>query len=142
MKMVVDGILGNGDLDFILIGVGMLIGIVIILLKLPAMPVAVGIYLPFATSCTIFIGGMINLLVQKLLLTFHGSDRAQSGIHKGILFSSGLIAGEALLGIAIAGTVVIGLHGFTIADSILLTAISYIALLLLLVVVCVKSEKN
>ena len=142
MKMVVDGILGNGDLDFILIGVGMLIGIVIILLKLPAMPVAVGIYLPFATSCTIFIGGMINLLVQKLLLTFSGEEKIKSGIHKGILFSSGLIAGEALLGIAIAGTVVMGLKGFTIIDSILLTAISYIALLLLLVVVCVKSEKN
>lgn len=67
------------------------------------MPVAVGIYLPLTLSVPILIGGMIRYIVKK-------SD-------KGILLSSGLIAGEALAGVIIAGMIYGGFSPITILES-------------------------
>lgn len=67
------------------------------------MPVAVGIYLPLTLSVPILIGGMIRYIVKK-------SD-------KGILLSSGLIAGEALAGVVIAGMIYGGFSPITILES-------------------------
>jgi putative OPT family oligopeptide transporter len=142
MKMVVDGILGQGHMDYVLIGVGILIGIAIVLMKLPAMPVAVGIYLPFATSCTIFIGGMIHLIVKTVLSVKNTAGKVQSSIHNGVLFSSGLIAGEALVGIAIAGAVVSGMEKTTLISSTPLTILSFVVLLTFIIFACLKSSKG
>jgi len=142
MKMVVEGILGNGTLDLKLIGVGALVGVIIIMLKLPAMPVAVGIYLPFTTSACIFIGGLLNAFVKFLITKRYGKDMVKDGINNGILLSSGLIAGEALIGILLAGVIVSGINPLQIFNSTLLTIISFIALLLLFVYLSVKLLKE
>jgi putative OPT family oligopeptide transporter len=63
------------------------------------MPVAVGIYLPFSLAVPIFAGGLISLLV-KLVTRIQGYE--QKATHRGLLFASGLIAGEAIMGILIA----------------------------------------
>lgn len=67
------------------------------------MPVAVGIYLPLSLSVPILIGGIIRKSIKKA--------------GKGILVSSGLIAGEALAGVLIAGMIYIGFTSKTIIQS-------------------------
>ena len=105
MKSVADGVF-SGNLPWDFVAIGALIGIVIILIdirqemmgadfRVPVLAVAVGIYLPIELSVPIFIGGMINHIGQ-------GSETERSGQKKGLLMASGLITGEALMGILVA----------------------------------------
>lgn len=72
--------------------------------RAPVMPVAVGIYLPIELSTPIFIGGLIAWFVGNRYKNGN-EEQAARGKRAGVLFSSGLIAGEALMGIAIAAPV-------------------------------------
>jgi len=106
MASVAKGVF-NRDLPWDIIIIGMIIAIVVIMLdkvqerkgssfRLPVLAVAVGIYLPFELSVPIFVGGMISLIVQKV-------RRNQMAVgNSGLLFASGLITGEALVGILMA----------------------------------------
>ena len=67
-----------------------------------ALPVAIGLYLPLELSAPIMLGGLIKLIVEKV----YGKQNEDSG--KGILFCSGLIAGEGILGIVLAILTVAG----------------------------------
>ena len=142
MKMVVDGILGGGQLDYTLIIIGIVIGVLIILIKLPAMPVAVGLYLPFATSCTIFLGGLLNLLIRKIILKNINLDEVKLNMNNGILFSSGLIAGESLIGIIIAILIVSGIKGYKIIDSVVLSIILFVVLYIFVIILCFKKKQR
>ncbi len=71
------------------------------------MPVAVGIYLPLALSVPIFLGGVTASIVRRAARS-RGGDGIERAMHRGLLFSSGLIAGEALMGIIIAGIIYAG----------------------------------
>ncbi|MEE2858252.1 MAG: oligopeptide transporter, OPT family [Candidatus Neomarinimicrobiota bacterium] len=101
MKSVADGVF-SGNLPWEMVQIGALIGIFIIILdsiqekrkstfRLPVLAIAVGIYLPIELSTPIFLGGMIA----------HYASRKKSN-EKGLLFASGLITGEALMGIFVA----------------------------------------
>ena len=101
MKSVADGVF-SGNLPWNMIMAGGIIGIFIIILdiiqekrkstfRLPVLAIAVGIYLPIELSTPIFIGGMIAHACQ-----------IKSNNDKGLLFASGLITGEALMGILVA----------------------------------------
>ncbi len=70
------------------------------------MPVAVGIYLPLGLSVPILIGGILNHITR--LIARPGGDE-EATVHRGILFGSGLIAGEAIMGIIIAFLIVGGM---------------------------------
>ena len=105
MKSVADGVFSN-NLPWNFVAVGALIGIVIILIdirqemvgadfRVPVLAVAVGIYLPIELSVPIFIGGMINHIGQ-------GAETERPGQKRGLLMASGLITGEALMGILVA----------------------------------------
>ena len=105
MKSVADGVFSD-NLPWNFVAIGALIGIVIILIdirqemvgadfRVPVLAVAVGIYLPIELSVPIFIGGMINHIGQ-------GAETERSGQKKGLLMASGLITGEALMGILVA----------------------------------------
>ena len=74
------------------------------------MPIAVGIYLPFGLSTPILIGGLISHFVWK---GSKGKDE-DSALHKGLLVSSGLIAGESLMGVGLAILASIGISRITI----------------------------
>jgi putative OPT family oligopeptide transporter len=63
------------------------------------MPVAVGIYLPFSLAVPIFAGGLISLFVKAVT---RGAGYQEKATHRGLLYASGLIAGEAIMGILIA----------------------------------------
>jgi putative OPT family oligopeptide transporter len=101
MALVVDGILTQ-KLPWGLILIGAFLAVAIELIGIPSLPVAVGVYLPISTSATMFMGGVIRWLVQRRLsaadLEVAGTDSGP-----GVLFSSGLIAGGAIMGVVLAG---------------------------------------
>jgi len=69
------------------------------------MPVAVGIYLPLSLSVPILLGGALRLMVRRATSP-QGKEATKEANQRGILFSSGLIAGEAIMGIIIAALIV------------------------------------
>lgn len=100
MALVVDGILTQ-KLPWGLVLIGAFMAIAMEILGLPSLPVAVGIYLPISTSATMFMGGAVRWLVERRLPPEQrGGPESDSG--PGVLFSSGLIAGGAIMGVALA----------------------------------------
>ena len=112
MASVANGIFG-GELPWNMIGIGAALGAVIIIIdeiqkkrgasfRTPVLACAVGIYLPVELSVPIFAGGLLAHLVERHVRT-QDPERDVEKIHqKGVLFSAGLITGEALMGIFIA----------------------------------------
>ncbi|HXT47261.1 MAG TPA: oligopeptide transporter, OPT family [Gemmatimonadaceae bacterium] len=100
MALVVDGILTQ-RLPWGLILIGGFLAIAIEILGIPSLPVAVGVYLPISTSATMFMGGVVRWLVeQRLPAEERVGAKADSG--PGVLFSSGLIAGGAIMGVGLS----------------------------------------
>jgi putative OPT family oligopeptide transporter len=100
MALVVDGILTQ-KLPWGLILIGAFISVVMEIVGLPSLAVAVGTYLPISTSATIFMGGVVRWLVERRSAgTADKADTSDSG--PGVLFSSGLIAGGAIVGVGVA----------------------------------------
>jgi putative OPT family oligopeptide transporter len=99
MAMLVKGVM-NAQLPWILIAIGAVIGIMCELLKVPVLPFALGLYLPIHLSAGVLVGGIIRSIVEK---KYKNEDSVlKEKIEKGILLSSGLVAGDALFGILIA----------------------------------------
>lgn len=97
MKMIIEGVM-NGNLPWALIFIGVFIAIVVEILGIPILPVAIGLYLPLELSSTIIIGGLIRYVVDR-----RRKDKEKNpDANRGVLFSSGMIAGEGLVGIIIA----------------------------------------
>lgn len=106
MAMLAQGII-TGQMAWPLVIMGALFAIGLILIGAPSpMLIAVGMYLPFHTTFAIFIGGIIKWIVDTLMKK-RGLNKEKTE-NTGILLASGLIAGQALMGIIIAATVVIG----------------------------------
>jgi putative OPT family oligopeptide transporter len=101
MALVVDGILTR-KLPWGLVLVGAFLAIAIELLGVPSLPVAVGVYLPISTSAAMFLGGVVRWLVDRRLSPAK-RDEADADSGPGVLFSSGLIAGGAIMGVVLAG---------------------------------------
>ena len=141
MKMLVEGIM-NGELPWALIFIGVFIAIVVEILHMPVMPFAVGLYLPFSLSAGIMAGGVVRILVEKR----KGTEKEKKArTDRGLLFTSGMIAGEGIVGILLAVFAV-----FKIDSKIVLpfqlpqigSLILFIALLALLYRVCMKADKE
>lgn len=99
MKLVVEGVMGeNLPWGLIIAGAGVAIAMEII--GGSVLPFAVGMYLPIHLSAPIMCGGLVRLLVDKRKKTTK-EDREQQ-VENGILFSSGMIAGEGIIGILLA----------------------------------------
>lgn len=108
MGVLVDGVLTQ-RLPWSLILIGAVISIVLEIIGVSALPVAVGIYLPISTSATIFAGGLIRALVQRMRRGERAETLAEEETGKGVLLSSGLIAGGAIGGLLVAaGRVAVG----------------------------------
>ena len=104
MKMLVEGIM-NADLPWGLILTGVFIAIAVEILKVPVMPFAVGMYLPFSLSAGIMAGGAVRFIVERI----KGTDAEKKArTDRGVLFTSGLIAGEGIVGILLAVLTVLG----------------------------------
>jgi len=113
MASVAKGMFG-GELPWSVIGVGAIIGAAVIAFdewlkarkssfRVPVLAAAIGIYLPLELMVPIFLGGLLAYLVEKR----HGivgthDESLRDRVHRpGVLFSAGLITGEALMGIAV-----------------------------------------
>lgn len=92
MKIVVEGVM-EGNLPWNLIMIGAAIAIAVEFMGVPALPFAVGMYLPIYLSAGIMLGGVVRFVIDKF------ADKVSE---KGILVSSGMIAGEGLVGIILA----------------------------------------
>lgn len=104
MALLAQGIVG-GDMPWPLVLVGILMGIAFIMMNVKSpMLVAVGMYLPFETTFAIFVGGIIRWLGDRAA-DRRGYNEAQKARvdNAGVLTASGLIAGEAILGLVWAG---------------------------------------
>jgi putative OPT family oligopeptide transporter len=99
MRLVIEGVLDR-VLPWTLVGIGVVIAIVAQLAKLPVLAFAVGVYLPVATMVPIFFGGMLRLFAERSART---DEARNSRREQGILLGSGLVGGEGLVGVAIAG---------------------------------------
>ncbi len=104
MALLAKGIVGH-EMAWPLVVVGMLMGLAFVLVKVRSpMLLSVGMYLPLETTFAIFCGGIIRWLSDKLAArrNLNPAQRTRAD-NAGILVASGLIAGEALTGLAIAG---------------------------------------
>ncbi len=108
MAALSQGIVG-GEMAWPLVVVGIALGISLILVRVKSpMLFSVGMYLPLETTFAIFVGGLIRGLVNKRAEK-RGLNAAQKARveNAGVLSASGLIAGEALIGLFIAAVVFI-----------------------------------
>lgn len=105
MQMLSEGVM-TGNIPWTLVIIGAIIGIFIELLGLPILPIALGLYLPISLSAAILTGA----IVRKIVDTKYAKDKAESEkrVEKGILLCSGLVAGDALIGILIAVFITLG----------------------------------
>jgi putative OPT family oligopeptide transporter len=97
MKTVIEGVLA-ADLPWGLVAIGAVFALIIQLLGIPALPFAVGMYLPLSSTTPIFVGGVVSHFMEKK----GDQQEIASRREKGVLLSSGLIAGEGMLGVVIA----------------------------------------
>ncbi|MDA0279089.1 MAG: oligopeptide transporter, OPT family [Proteobacteria bacterium] len=128
------GFSGEGQLPWDMIGYGVLVGIVILIVdwylkstgkkfRAHLMPIAVGMYLPFGLAAPILIGGLIAHFHTR------GTPEASHDkvLHRGILFSSGVIAGEALMSVGLACLTALGVQSLDLGLSAGLVTILSIA---------------
>jgi putative OPT family oligopeptide transporter len=127
MSGIVEGVLGGGMVwPFVLAGA--VLAFVLILIDLPVLPVAIGIYLPFTLSVPIFFGGIVRHVTDRFITKKYGSAEEEeisdweiaikqtdvkpkeNVIRSGLLLTAGLIAGEALMGVIVAFMIIGGLN--------------------------------
>ena len=111
MKVVVEGVMSN-NLPWTLVFAGVAIAIVFEVLQLPVLPIAIGLYLPITTSTPILLGGLVRYFVEKRAEKKTSEDK-ETIVTNGILYSSGLIAGEGLIGIILAIFQIIPVKNYT-----------------------------
>ncbi len=99
MKMVVEGVMG-GNLPWALVFTGVSIAVIIEILGIPVLPFAIGLYLPIHLSVPIMAGGLIRLYLEKRKAS--SEEEREDMVQSGVLYSSGLIAGEGLIGVFLA----------------------------------------
>ena len=112
MAQLAKGIVG-GQMAWGLLAIGVALGLVMILSGARApMLIAVGMYLPFETSSAIFVGGAMKWLVDRAMEHRDAAEK-QHAEDRGTFLASGLIAGEAIVGILLAVTFLAGLPSLT-----------------------------
>ena len=106
MKMVVEGVMG-GNLPWTLVFTGVFIAIVVKVLGIPVLPFAIGLYLPIYLSTPIMAGGLLRWFMEKR--KYATEKNRNDAVQSGVLYTSGLIAGEGIVGIVLAIFAVVGL---------------------------------
>ena len=105
MKMIIEGVM-NAELPWNLVFIGVFIAVLIEIVGIPVLPFAIGVYLPVHLNACIMIGGLIRLAFDKMK---KDKEKKDAIISDGILYCSGMIAGEGLAGIILAVFAVFGI---------------------------------
>lgn len=130
MKLVVEGTMG-GNLPWTLVAIGGFIAVMAEIIGIPVLPFCIGLYLPVHLSTGIMSGGLIRLYFDK-----KNNNNDKGTIRNGILFSSGMIAGEGLIGIILALLAVIPMGNGSLESMINMSetfSIGYIGAVILFI---------
>lgn len=121
MTTIAKGIFSNQlawEYIFLGLGLGVLLVIVDILLKrhtrymcMPPLAVGMGIYLPPSVQTPLVIGAVLGYFLNNHLKEKAGDEALEAGKRRGTLFASGLIVGESLVGVVLAGVIVVSVTG-------------------------------
>lgn len=98
MKLIVEGVMG-GNLPWGLVFTGAAIAVIVEIIGIPVLPFAIGTYLPVQLNACIMVGGLVRLALDKLK---RKEEEKKAIVNDGVLFCSGMIAGEGLVGILLA----------------------------------------
>ncbi|MGN0651170.1 MAG: OPT family oligopeptide transporter [Oscillospiraceae bacterium] len=104
MKMIVEGVM-QGNLPWSLVFIGVFIAVVFEVVGIPVLPAAIGLYLPLELSSAIMLGGVLRYFAER-------KAKTESETSSGLLFCSGLIAGEGVVGILLAILTVTGVSSY------------------------------
>ncbi|MBW4848216.1 MAG: oligopeptide transporter, OPT family [Lachnospiraceae bacterium] len=86
----------SGQLPWVMIICGIVMGIVLFLLGLPVMTVAIGFYLPISTTSIILLGALVRYFVEKYA---KNEKEKEAKVSNGVSLSSGLVAGGSIIGL-------------------------------------------
>ena len=106
MKMIIEGVM-SAQLPWSLVLIGVCIAVVVEILGIPVLPFAIGVYLPVQLNACIMVGGLVRLALDKMKLK--DEKKKNAIVSDGILFCSGMIAGEGLVGILLAVLAIFGI---------------------------------
>ena len=98
MKLVIEGVLQQ-SLPWVMVGIGVALALVAEMLRIPSLAFAVGVYLPVSTMVPVFFGGLLRWWVGRRSKSV---EERESRVQRGVLFGSGLVGGEGILGVGIA----------------------------------------
>lgn len=144
MKMIIEGVMG-GNLPWALVFIGAFISIAFEVVGISALPVAIGLYLPLELSSTIMLGGLARLFLDKRKEK-KGIKEKNADASDGILFCSGMIAGEGLVGILLAILAVLGidtaLNLSGIIDTGWIGGVVLLGIMVAMVVYVSRDKKN
>ena len=132
MKMIVEGVMG-GNLPWGLVFIGAFISIAFEVIGIASLPVAIGLYLPLELSTTIMLGGLVRLAVDKKNEKENTKEKNEDA-GSGILFCSGMIAGEGLVGIILAILAVVGVDKYINISGVVPAPVLTIGGIILLIV--------
>ena len=104
MKLLIEGVM-EGNLPWALVFTGVFIAVVVEIIGIPVLPFAIGVYLPVQLNACIMVGGVLRLVLDIIK---RNEEEKKAIINDGVLFCSGMIAGEGLVGIALALLAVFG----------------------------------
>jgi len=121
MKMIIEGVM-DGNLPWGLVFTGVFIAVFVEILGIPVLPVAIGVYLPVQLNACVMVGGIVRLILDKLK---RDEEEKKAIINDGILFCSGMIAGEGLVGIALALLAVFGVGSIIDVSSYIPQSVYY-----------------
>lgn len=149
MKLIVEGVMG-GNLPWHLVFAGVFIAIVVEILGIPVLPFSIGLYLPIYLSVPMMLGGLLRWVLEKRK---YNSDKEKNDVvQSGVLYASGLIAGEGIVGILLAVFAVIPMGDGNIGEFIDLSSmlnfgqfgglIAFGLLLLTLYLFATRSQKK
>lgn len=106
MALIAEGVI-EGNIPFTLVSIGVIIGLILRLLSVPILPFALGLYLPLSLSTPVMLGAMVSAYIK------FKSHKNNEIFQRGVLTSSGLVAGDACMGVIIALLGVAGQINFT-----------------------------
>jgi len=162
MKMIVEGIM-TAQLPWTLVFIGVAMAAFCFLANLPILAVALGLYLPLGLSAAVFSGGIVRDLVERKVgrspkaraaaegkdVVLKWDEEKDKAVEKGILLASGLVAGDALIGIvigifaAIGTDIAFGLKLFpAVAESPLVAFVAFLLLAIWVYVYATRKAKS
>ena len=134
MKMIVEGIMG-GKLPWNLVFIGVFLALGLEILRVPVMPFAIGLYLPIYLNASIMVGGVVRMFMDGRKKVDEKTKERQAT--DGTLYCAGMIAGEGLVGIALAILAVGGIS-MDLSGSLNLGNIGGLALMVVMILCLLK----